>query len=309
MNLTDFTFPSADGKTNIHAVRWEPEGTPVGILQLEHGITEHIMRYDRFARYMAQRGVVVVGDDHIGHGLSLAPGASPWYFGPNGSWDFSVEDVKTLHDLTAAAYPDLPYCLLGHSLGSFQVRACLIRYPGMADAAVLMGTGQQSTVATLIGRAMANSYAKKDGEDRPSEGTKNLLFGNYNKTFAPNRTIADWLCASEAGVDDFLADPLCGEDVTPGLFRELMNGMLFANRGKHLKKTDPNCHVLFISGGDDPVGEMGKGVGKACAAFRRAGVKDVSLKLYPGLRHNLLDEDAKETVFQDIYDWLLPRMK
>lgn len=309
----EFTYPSSDQKTSLHAVQWLPDKPPIAVLQIAHGITEHIMRYDRFACFMASQGFLVVGNDHIGHGHSIAAGSAPLYFGPEGSWKWAVQDIHRLYELTISNTEKnsshLPYVLLDHSLGSFLVRHCLILFPGMADAAILMGTGQMGQLPIFMGKAAASAQARKSGEDIPNENVRKLLFESYNKNFRPNRTTADWLCSAEKGVDDFLADPLCQQDVTPGLFRELMNGMAFTCKWKNLRKTELKVPILFVSGGDDPVGGNGKGVSCAYRKFRQAGVQDVTMKLYPGLRHNLLDEDSWVDISQDICDWTISRLQ
>ena len=137
----EFTFPSADGKTAIHAVEWLPEGAPRAVLQIAHGVSEYVLRYEDFAGYLTERGFAVVGNDHLGHGLSVSDGAPRLYFGPKGSWNWVVEDMEQLRKLTHRHFPNLPYFLLGHSMGSFLTRTYLIRYPGTVDGAIIMGTG------------------------------------------------------------------------------------------------------------------------------------------------------------------------
>ena len=135
----EFTFPSADGKTAIHAVEWLPEGAPRAVLQIAHGVSEYVLRYEDFAGYLTERGFAVVGNDHLGHGLSVADGAPRLYFGPKGSWNWVVEDMEQLRKLTHEKFPNLPYFLLGHSMGSFLTRTYLIRYPGTVDGAIIIG--------------------------------------------------------------------------------------------------------------------------------------------------------------------------
>ena len=150
-NKTDFTFLSSDGKTRLHGIAWVPEGvTPVAVLQLVHGVAEYIGRYDDFARFLNSHGVIVVGHDHLGHGLSLPEGGTPVYFGDGNTWNTPVDDIYVLHTKLKEQYPHLPLLLMGHSMGSFLSRTYLIRYPGTVKAAVLMGTGWQSA-ATLAG--------------------------------------------------------------------------------------------------------------------------------------------------------------
>ena len=308
MVRSEFTFPSADGRTSIHAVEWLPDGPVRAVLQISHGVAEYILRYEPFAAYLTERGFAVVGHDHLGHGASVAEGAPRLYFGPRGSWDWVVEDLYTRRCLAGKRFPGVPYFLLGHSMGSFLARTYLIRYPGAVDAVVIMGTGQMPPAVIAGGMAVAAGDARRVGEDQVSPLVDKLSFGAYNKRFAPNRTNFDWLSLNQDNVDRYIADPLCGGNATIGLFREMLGGLSFIAKPKNLKRMNLNIPVLFISGEMDPVGDCGKGVQRAYESFRKAGVRDVSLKLYPELRHEILNETCRETVYDDIYQWLAAKV-
>lgn len=304
MDRHEFTFPSADGKTQIHAVEWLPEGQPRAVLQISHGVAEYILRYAPFARYLTERGIAVAGHDHLGHGTSLAPDAPRLYFGPKGSWNWVVDDLYTRRKLIAQSFPDIPCFLMGHSMGSFLARTYLIRYPGTVDGAIIMGTGQMSGALLQAGQAIAASESLRVGETSWSPVVEKLAFGSYNLKFSPNRTSSDWLSVNETNVDRYLADPLCGDQVTVGLFREMLWGLRFISKGENLRRMNLNTPVLFVSGQDDPVGDMGKGVKRAYQSFCKAGVRNISLKLYPGLRHEILNEYCGAAVAEDLYQWL-----
>ena len=309
MARNEFTFPSADGRTAIHAVEWTPETEPRAVLVLSHGVSEHILRYEAFAEYLAERGIAVAGHDHLGHGTSVAEGAPRLYFGPRGSWDWVAEDLYTRRNLAGKRFSGLPVFLMGHSMGSFLARTSLIRYPGTVAGAILMGTGQMSPALVAAARLIAANEGRKTGEKRPSPLVTKLAFEAYNRKFAPNRTGYDWLSASEKNVDRYLADPLCGGEVTIGLFREMLDGIALITRRENVRRMNLNTPVLFVSGEEDPVGDMGRGVRRACAAFRRAGARDVELKLYPGARHEILHEDCWEAVYADIWQWLERKLR
>ncbi len=304
MVKNEFFYPSADGKTQIHAVEWLPDGEVLAVLQIAHGLAEYVLRYEAFAAYMTGQGFAVVGNDHLGHGQSVAPGAAPLYFGPKGSWSWVVEDIHRLQMDTGRKYPGKPYFMLGHSMGSFLLRTYLICYPGTVDAAIIMGTGHQSANMTGSGSALAKVLALRGAEDKPSDLVNQLVFGAYNKQFAPNRTGFDWLSVNEENVDRYVADPLCGGKPALGLFREMMWGLAFIREMDNLKKMDVNTPVLFVAGDKDPVGGNGRGVKRVYESFREAGVVDVMLRLYPGMRHEILNETGKEQVWLDIYEWL-----
>ena len=300
----EFTFPSADKKTQIHAVEWRPEGEIRAVLQISHGVSEYILRYEPFAAFLTERGFAVAGHDHLGHGGSIAPSAPRLYFGPRGSWNWVVEDLRTRRQLATERFPGVPCLLLGHSMGSFLARTDLILHPGETDGAILMGTGQMAPVLLTAGRAVAAVEARRVGGGHSSPLVEQLAFGAYNRVFAPNRTAYDWLSRNPGNVDRYLADPLCGGNPTIGLFREMLAGMAFIARPQELRRMDLRTPVLFISGEQDPVGDCGKGVRRAAESFRRVGVERVDCRLYPGLRHEILCEDCREQVYQDLLNWM-----
>ena len=309
-NMTEFTFLSTDGKTQLHGMRWEPEGGSVrAVLQICHGVAEHIARYDAFARYLNGLGIAVVGHDHLGHGLSLPEGGTPVYFGAGNTWNTVVDDIYVLHQRIRLWYPDVPLCIMGHSMGSFLTRTYLIRYPGTVKAAIIMGTGWQPKAVIAGGMAVAKAVGAVVGENGTSDLVTNLAFGAYNKLFAPNRTSCDWLSADEGNVDAYMADPLCGADATVGLFRQMLSGIRFNQKLSNLRQMDPRIPVLFVAGEKDPVGDCGNGVRRTYQEFRRAGVQDCTLKLYPGLRHEILNEKAQQQqIFEDIGQWLASKL-
>lgn len=304
--ITEFTFPSTDGKTTLHAVSWLPEDRePTAVLQISHGVAEYILRYDGFARWLNQQGILVVGHDHLGHGGSLPAGGTPVYFGDGNTWETVVDDIHALRQQLQQQYPHLPHFLLGHSMGSFLARSYLIRYPGNVRAAIIMGTGWQPEAVITGGLAVASLIARSKGDSGTSALVTSLAFGSYNKAFSPVRTPYDWLSADTDNVDRYIADPQCGNDATVGLFREMLRGFRFNQNKANLRRMDKDTPILFISGLMDPVGEQGKGVRRSCEAFQAAGVKDLALQLYPGLRHEILNEKGRqETVYGDIYRWM-----
>lgn len=304
MQKKEFYFKSADGETNIHAVEWKPDGEVVGILQIAHGVTEYILRYENFAKYLTDRGFLVVGNDLLGHGTSIKKNGEPMYFGPKGSWDFVVDDLNTCKKMVEEEFPNVPYCLLGFSLGSFLVRTYLIEHPNNVDATILLGTGQMSLGQIAIAKFIATNEARKVGEEHTSPMIKKLTFETYNKIFAPNRTDFDWLCSSNKNLDIYIKDPLRGGNLSAGLFREMLSGMAYTFKKKNLQKMNINIPILLVSGDKDPVGDCGKGVEKTYNTFKKVGIKDVTMKLYPGLRHDILNEDCKDEIYEYLYQWL-----
>ena len=305
---SEFYFPSSDGKTLIHVNQWTPtERGITGVVQIAHGVAEYGGRYAPFARYLCAHGYVVVANDHLGHGQSVIEGRPMVYLGEEDGWRHVVDDMEALRRQVSRVFPGKPYFLFGHSMGSFLARTHLICYPGVLDGCVLCGTGHQSPAVIAGGKLIADREIRRLGKSSFSAKADKLAFGAYNQPFQPARTKFDWLSANEANVDAYIADPLCGGDATLGLFRDMLDGLGVITRQSNINQMDKELPVFFIAGDKDPVGDMGKGVEKAFRCFRKAGLRDVSMKLYHGLRHEILNENGKQYVYRDVLDWLEAR--
>ena len=212
--------------------------------------------------------------------------------------------METCRKMTKEKYPDVPYVLLGFSLGSFLVRTYLIDYKEPLDAAIIMGTGYIPNFKIAIAKMLANKEAKKVGEENTSPVIKGLTFETYNQLFKPNRTECDWLCANEEAIDEYLEDPLRGESYSAGLFRELLSGMQYTSNLKNIQKMNKKIPILLLSGDKDPVGDFGKGTIKTFDVFRKAGIENVDIRLYRDLRHDILHEECRRKIYNDIEKWL-----
>ena len=302
---SEYYFTSSDGKTLIHVNQWTPVNRKIrGIVQIAHGVAEYGARYTPFASFLCANGFVVVANDHLGHGGSQIEGRPAVYLGDENGWQNVVDDLEKIRESTAKVFPGVPYFLFGHSMGSFLARTHLIRYPGKLDGCILCGTGHMNSLIVAGGKFIADAEIKKLGRTAYSEKADQLAFGAYNKRFAPNRTGFDWVSLNEENVDAYIADPLCGGRTTLGLFRDMMGGIGIICKQDNINKMDKALPVFFIAGDQDPVGDMGKGVERACAAFRKAGMRDATMKLYHGLRHEILNEKSRQYVFRDVLEWL-----
>lgn len=297
-----FYFESAGGGT-CYARCWKPEGTPKAIVQIIHGISEHVQRYDHFARYLNSLGYMVVAEDHMGHGKSICEEVPQGYFA--GGWAAAVENCCRLMERTMEEHPGVPYILFGHSMGSFLARSVLIRKPdsGIA-AAIICGSAWMPNLVIQGGRLMSGLLMKGDTAKEPSEMLQKVMFSGYDKRIEHPRTPCDWLTRDEAIVDAYMADPLCGFAPTPTLANAMMNGLLYIQNPANLKRMKKDLPVHFIAGMEDPVGGYGAGVRKAVEMFIRSGMKSVSLKLYPGCRHEILNELNKDEVYADVAAWI-----
>lgn len=306
--LSETAFTSTNGRTQIRVRKWEPETAPKGVVQIAHGVAEHIERYGGFMRFLADNGFAAAGNDHLGHGKSVNDDSELGFFAEKDGWDLVVGDMKKLHDMLAAEYPGLPIFLFGHSMGSFLARTYIIKYGNDFTGAVICGTGQQSPALVGAGKAAAKLICTFSGPKHKSNMLNTMAFGAYNKGFDTVRTPCDWLSRDETNVDKYIADPLCGFVPTAGLFRDMMTGIAFISDQKNAAKMDPELPVFFIAGDKDPVGENGAGVQRAFEMFRAVGMKDVSIKLYPECRHELLNELNKDEVMADVLEWIEARM-
>lgn len=300
-------FYASKGAGQIHVCRWMPDKPPVAVLQIIHGIAEYVERYDDFARYMNDLGYLVVAEDHMGHGKSINGEGVQGYF--HGGWFTAVADSYELLQRTRSEYPDLPYVLMGHSMGSFMTRTILCAYPDSGiSAAVICGTGWQPRALLAAGIAISDAVCKAKGESTPSDALQNLVFSSYNKRVPQPKTPFDWVCGNPQVVSDYVADPLCGFTASCGLIREMLKGIAYIENPQNLAAMKKDLPVLFIAGGDDPVGSYGKGVRRATQAFQQAKMTDVTCKIYPQGRHEILNEANKWDIYDDVAAWLGPKL-
>lgn len=303
-SFQDFYFQSSTGRTSIHALKCVPDSKPRAVVQIAHGIAEHIDRYRPFMEFLADNGFVVAGNDHLGHGKSIRVPEEQGFFAEKDGWWRVVDDMDKLHDIMSNEYPELPYVLFGHSMGSFLTRTYLIKHPDKYDGVILSGTGHQSPALVLGGNAAASVMAKLSGAMGDGAKLDSLAFGTYLNKIENPRTKFDWLSRDTEQVDKYIADPLCGFVGKIGLYRDMMQGIKFITDKKNIAQMNKEKPVYFMSGDGDPVGDYGKGVERAYKAFCDAGLHDVFMWLYPGGRHEMLNETNKEQVYQDILSWL-----
>ena len=304
MRTEDWQFDGF-GRIHLPAKLWLPDDEPKAILQITHGMTEHIGRYEAFAEKMTSHGVTVAGCDLRGHGRNIG-NADVASFG-EGGWEASLQDMRLFFEYLAARFPDIPHHMLGFSLGSFLLREYLGKWPDGVSSAIIMGTGKQPGFVLSIMIAIVKGQIRKGGFDNTTDLVRQLSFGTYNQKFKPNRTASDWLCADIKQLDDYIADPLCRKDISSGLFWQLLDAMKRTGGKNACGAWRKDMPVLLISGKDDPVGDMGKGVQSVKKQLDNAGMKHVSMHLLPGARHIVLSEKAcgaADQAYGIIADWL-----
>ena len=286
----------------IHCCQWLPACEPVGIVQIIHGICDYTARYSELAEFLADRGYVVIGEDHPGHGKSV--GSQDRYGYLTGGWMGTVKLIHQLYAKTRAEYPHIPYIMLGHSMGSFLLRTYLYTYHADLAGAVLSGTCWQPEVMFPAALLACRREAARLGEENCSPILQKMAFGSYNKPFEPKRTDYDWVCSREEVVDVYALDPFCTWLPSVQLCSEMVWGMWQNQKRGNLSRMQKDLPVYFFAGQLDPVGNMGNGVLKAVQAFKNAGMKDVTVELYPYMRHECHNEVNREKVFGDLLRWI-----
>ena len=301
--MTEKTFLSKDGKSTIHYYVWEPAGEPVAILQITHGMAEHLLRYEPFAEYLNSYGILVCGHDHIGHGRSADP--EDWgYFGEQDGWKIFVQDVEQLHQIMKVQYMDTPYFLMGHSMGSFVARAWLAMYGTGVDGAIIMGTAGANP-ALGVAKFLVKTIRNSKGSRHISGMLTKLAFGSYNKKIDPNRTPYDWLTRDGEIVDKYIKDPACGFTFTTAGYADLFNLIGYISSENWYKLVPKQLPILLVAGADDPVGAYGAGPAEVAEGLENAGCTDVSLIIYENMRHEILNEFGKEAVYEDLRRFIL----
>ncbi len=300
----EFYYDSRDGKHRIRGLKWIPEGDVKCVLQLVHGMAEHVERYDAFANHMASLGVLVVAEDHLGHGKSVNSPEEYGYFCEKDPLITVIRDIHRLKKMTEEAYPQVPYFIFGHSMGSMLLRNYLFRYGTGIQGAIICGTACQPELATVPGMGILKLMSLFKGSKYRSPFAASLVNGDSNKRINPKRTEFDWLTKDEAIVDAYIADEACGYLFTLNGYLTLVESVYKQNKKKYLAAMPKDLPVFFIAGEEDPVGNYGEGVKKAYQMFLKAGMKNVSMKLYPGYRHEILNEACKEEVYDDVYKFI-----
>ena len=297
-----FSFLSADGKTQLAAYQTTPEKSHT-MVQISHGMCEYFMRYEGFAEFLTAQGFLVFGHDHLGHGNSAPSPDALGFTASGGGADILVEDVHQLSMKMKQEHPTLPLILFGHSMGSFIARAVLESFGEDYAAAIICGTGGPDTPAGA-GRFLASLMMLFCGERHRSQMLKSIAFAGYNKTFEKGCDKNAWLTRDEEIVKRYNADPFCTYTFTLRAYHDLFTLVARVNRRDWASKIRRDLPLLVISGANDPVGTWGKGVTMVADMLKQAKIEDLTVKLYPDMRHEILNELEKETVWTEIYQWM-----
>jgi alpha-beta hydrolase superfamily lysophospholipase len=297
-------FEADDGR-RIFVYTWLPDtGAPRAVVHIAHGLAEHAARYARLADALTSAGFAVYANDHRGHGRTAHTEEDLGYFAGSDGWMRVVRDLDQMIVTERDMHPGAPCVLLGHSMGSFLTQTLMYARGDRLDAAVLSGSNGKPGGLASVGRLIARLERLRLGKHGRSKLLANMTFGAFNKPFAPQRTEFDWLSRDEAEVDKYIADPLCGFEVTTQLWIDLLDGTSRNFRPGNLAGISKDVPLYLFAGERDPVGEFGKGMRRLHDGYRALGLKDVTMKLYPDGRHEMLNETNRDEVTANIVSWL-----
>lgn len=294
-----------EDNVQVYVKKWsEPSKKPKAIVQLSHGMVEHINRYNEFSEFLLSHDIFVYGNDHRGHGKTAEKQGLFGYLAKENGFEHTTNDLFEVTKRIKQDYPDTPLYLLGHSMGSFLARNYIRQNSELIEGVILSGTGYFPRITSRIAKMIASTLPPKE----KSPLMNSLAFGSYNKRIKDKRTNFDWLSRDNKMVQSYMEDPLCGHIPTARFFHDLMTGLVLIHNRKSIKSVRPNLPILFISGSEDPVGNYGKGVWKTANLYHDAGVKDTMVMILDQGRHELLNEKDRDLVYDEILHWIEARM-
>ncbi len=304
MQSSPFDFTNNHG-TSIHVHRWLPDGEPKAVVQIAHGMQEHGARYEVLASALVPLGYAVYANDHQGHGASMVKQGQPGVLGPDGR-EGVLADMLQLLSMERETHPDLPIFLFGHSWGSFLTQRFIQLHGELLAGAILSGSNGSNPLVG-IGAYAAQLVTAIRGEERTAVLLKFLSTGDFNKQFEPGKTGFEWLSRDEAAVQAYVDDPQCGVDFPNVFFREMVALVKECWQPAHEAQIPGNLPIYIFSGGQDPVGFNGKGIKALVKRYQHLGIQDLEYRVYPGGRHEMLNETNRTEVLGHIVDWLEKR--
>lgn len=285
---------------DILAIEWLSEH-PVGVVVIAHGMVEHASRYEEMASKLTEAGYHVYAIHHLGHGDMISEKSKKGHW-PKDGFNTSVLRIGILVDALKAKHPGLPVFLFGHSMGSFMSQAYITEFHNI-DGLILSGTNGPSAMAKG-GYILSHLLFAFSDNTKPNKFLDKLFFDPFSKPFKPSRTRFDWLSSDPKVVDSYVNDPYCGFVCTTGFYKEFLKGIAHLHEKEKLANIDRSLPIYLYAGDTDPVGNQGKGPLSLEAIYKKLGLHDVTLRLYPKGRHEMHNEFQKEEVFSDVIAWL-----
>ena len=299
LNHHQQTLVAPDGH-NIHLQLWQADGDCSCVVHVLHGLGEHADRYSRFAASAAERGYAVCVYDHRGHGRFAD---EPGHFADADGWHKVNSDTELVHEFLRERFRDLPIVLLGHSMGSYIAQTFAMQHGAQLSGLILSASTWPSRLQLAPAKLLAQIEAWRLGVRGKSALLDQLGFGNFNKQFSPARTALDWLSRDEAEVDKYVADSLCGGPYSCGLWQDLIGGLFYISSDRAVSHIPADLPILITGGESDPVGGD-KGMTKLAMHYAQTSHQALSVKIYPGGRHEMLNETNREEVTADWLNWI-----
>lgn len=303
MQSSELRLAVGDG-VELFVRRWEPASPPKAVVQIAHGMAEHSARYAWTAEQLVAAGYAVYAHDHRGHGKTAHAPGDLGYFADHNGWLRVVDDLYSLRRRIEQDHPELPVFLFGHSMGSLMTQQYLFSHGDSIAGAVMSGTTGGALLGAIGGIGAALLERLRLGSRGRSAMLQKLTFGRYNQRFEPTRTGYDWLSRDAAEVDKYVADPLCGFDMTVQGWLDVFSGVLKVGRADNIQRVPAALPMYLFSGELDPVGGQTRDVRWLIDAYRKAGLRDVAYRFYPGGRHEMLNEVNRDEVVRDLVAWL-----
>ena len=303
MPLTCSKLESSSG-ANLAIYEWASTAKPKATIQINHGMAEHALRYDRFATNLNEAGYNVIAHDHRGHGQTIAPDCIQGQFAKRDGWTKVLSDVDDVVSLVRKNSSETPIILLGHSMGAIIGLNYCIGHSKKIDGAALWNSGVDAGVLLAVYRLLLGVERMFRGSDVPSAIATKLTFETWNKKFAPNRTEFDWLSRDDAEVDLYVADPLCGFDACNGLWRDLTSGISTGADDNEIGKIRSHLPMHLKAGAEDPCSDNGRAVERLAKRLELAGVSDITLAIDQQNRHESLNELNRDEVTREFIEWL-----
>lgn len=302
--VKNISLPSVIRTERLHTVIWIPQKEVKAVLQIVHGMVEYIERYEPFAAYLNKSGIAVIGHDQLGHGYTAKEEKDLGFFCEKDGDRAVIFDIHQVTTYAKKQFPNVPFFLMGHSMGSFFVRNYMMKFGKELDGVILMGTGYHCLPEARLGELLASGLIQLFGSRYRSRFIDQIVLGSYNRKFAPNRTEADWISSDKTTVDRYLADRFCTFKFTAGAYRDFFRVLVRVASHENMERIPKNLPIYLISGQEDPVGNFGVGVKKLYDQFKRVGIQDINMTLFPGARHEILNEKQREIVFAYLKKWL-----
>ncbi len=302
-NFQEISFPSSDGKSTVYAEIYTPKTkSSIAIIQISHGMIDHIGRYKNLIEYMCECGFVVAGNHHLGHGRTAQASEDLGFFADKGGVDMLIEDLHEMNRYLRREMPTLPLVMLGHSMGSFLARLYAVKYPHTIKGLIIHGSAGSNPLAG-VGRVIASIISLFRGNRHRSELLRSLSVGAYAKAFRDDGPHG-WLTREISQVEDRNDDPYTQFNFTVSAYRDLFSMLIASNKKDWYKKYPDGMPTLIMSGECDPVGDNGKGPRQIYKGLLVNGCLDVTLKMYDGARHELFNESCRDEVFADMRAWI-----